>query len=281
MSTPEADAKPFLKWVGGKGQLLEEIRAAITAAGTFRRYHEPFVGGGAVFFDLARRGALPRAHANLSDNNEHLVSAYRGVKEHVEQVILLLAQHKAQHGHDHYYAVRAQAPTDLAARAARVIYLNKTCFNGLYRENSRGLFNVPIGRYKNPLICDEKTLRAAARALRNANIEQRSFTALPNIIEKGDFVYFDPPYDPVSSTANFTGYDKGTFTREDQEHLAELFKTLRSLGVKALLSNSDTPFVRKLYKGPNLKVETVRAMRMVNSKATHRGKVNEVLVRNF
>lgn len=272
--------RPFLKWVGGKRQLLEELLAGVDAAGSFHRYHEPFVGGGALFFELVRTKRLSRAHAYLSDNNRPLTDTYRALKDDVDAVIALLQKHKQRHDADYYYSVRADVPEGRFARAARIVYLNKTCYNGLYRENSKGLFNVPVGRYKNPRICDEPNLRAVAEALRRAKIETRPFHSVLDHAKPGDLVYFDPPYHPVSKTASFTGYDRYGFDETAQRELAEVFTELKRRGVKALLSNSMTPLIEKLYRKRH-QVEEVFARRSVNSKAGLRGKVSEALVRNF
>jgi DNA adenine methylase len=271
--------RPFLKWVGGKGQLLPELLARVEAAKPFGRYHEPFVGGGALFFELYRLGRLGRKQAFLSDNNQSLIDTYIGVRDHLDEVIALLLEHKARHDRDYYYAMRAGAPGTVPERAARIIYLNKTCFNGLYRVNSRGLFNVPMGDYKNPPICDEPNLRAASEALKHARIEQRSFEAVTDHATRGDLVYFDPPYHPVSTTANFTAYDHGGFREPEQRMLALVFGKLDAAGVKALLSNSYTPLIQQIYR--QWTVDEVLATRMVNSRADRRGKVSEALVRNF
>lgn len=273
--------RPFLKWVGGKGQLLGPLIAQVERAGDFGRYHEPFVGGGALFFELVRTSRLRRntKRAYLSDNNERLVAAYLGVKQDVGLVIQLLLRHRENHSEEYYYAVRDAVPEDLFERAARIIYLNKTCYNGLFRENSRGIFNVPFGRYKNPSICDEANLRAASEALQLADISVRSFEKVVGRAKAGDLVYFDPPYDPVSKTASFTAYDRGGFGRAEQQHLADVARTLDAKGVKFILSNSMTEFIRDLYRG--FTVDEVNATRLVNSRADRRGKVVEALVRNF
>lgn len=278
---PELPAvvRPFLKWVGGKGQLLRELGPRIEAVGTFGRYHEPFVGGGALFFHLYSLRRLGRSLAYLSDNNQNLLDAYHGIAENVDAVIAALREHETLHGHDHYYATRAEVPASLTGRAARIIYLNKTCFNGLYRENSKGLFNTPMGRYKKPLICDEPNLRAVAEALRHAKVERRHFSEVLKHAKPGDLVYFDPPYWPVSSTASFTSYAKDNFTPADQEALAGVFATLVQRGVHVMLSNSDTKPVRMLYA--KFQIDTVHANRNVNSDPSKRGKINEVLVRSF
>ena len=271
--------RPFLKWVGGKRQLLGALETRIAKARPHGRYHEPFVGGGALFFDLYTRKQLGRCKAALSDNNGRLIEAYRGVQENVEQVIALLESHKAAHNKDYYYQVRAKVPEDPVSRAARIIYLNRTCFNGLFRENSKGGFNVPMGRYRNPKICDAPNLRAVSVALQGCTVKERHFAAILDTAKAGDFVYFDPPYVPVSKTASFTAYHKGEFGEAAQRELAAVFDELTQRGVKALLSNSDTPLVHELY-GKH-RVGLVRASRAINSRADKRGKVNEVLVRNF
>ncbi len=272
---------PFLKWVGGKRQLLEELHARLRETGGFRRYHEPFLGGGALFFSLYRAQELPRSKAFLSDNNPNLISTYEVVQSQVEPLIVLLKQHKEVHCKEYYYEVRSSVPEDVVAQAARMIYLNKTCFNGLYRENSKGLFNVPMGRYKNPNICDEVNLRAAAIALSRARLMRQPFTNILKTAQTGDFVYFDPPYHPVSKTASFTRYEKNDFGEAQQRELAQVFLALTQRGVKALLSNSMTPLIRELYDEPQYTFEEVLAARHVNSRADQRGKVSEALVRNF
>jgi DNA adenine methylase len=275
----EIAPKPFLKWVGGKRQLLDELRARVAVAWPYGRYHEPFVGGGALFFDLFKRGALGEMPAYLSDNNPRLIEAYRGVQKNVERLITLLKAHKSRHGEEYFYQVRATVPKDSIARAARLIYLNRTCFNGLYRENSKGEFNVPMGRYKDPLICDAVNLRAVSAALQQCDIGEGHFSRVLEHARKDDLVYFDPPYDPVSKTANFTSYHRDPFGESAQRQLADVYRELNGRGVKLLLSNSDTPLIQSLYKG--FKVDVVLARRQVNSRADKRGEVREVLVRNF
>lgn len=276
---PIGPARPFLKWVGGKGQLLPALLERIALVGKISGYHEPFIGGGALFFALRAGGSLPEDRVFLSDTNPNLLDAYLGVRDAVDEVIARLLSHKAKHGEEHYYAQRAAVPRHVAGRAARIIYLNKTCYNGLYRENSKGGFNVPMGRYKNPGICDEENLRAASAALQGVNIARRDFRTVLDHAKKGDLVYFDPPYWPVSATSSFTAYAKDNFGEQDQRDLAAVFSALAKRGVKVLLSNSDTPFVRELYR--DFPIDTVLATRNVNSRADRRGKVNEVLVRSF
>jgi DNA adenine methylase len=270
--------RPFLKWAGGKGQLLQHLLECVERADTFRRYHEPFVGGGALFFELSRTGRLPK-QAFLSDTNGPLIETYLAVRDCVEDVIKLLKEHKARHGEEYFYEVRARVPDTLPERAARIIYLNRTCFNGLYRENSKGEFNVPFGRYVDPPICDEENLRAASIALGKAQIEQQPFETVLDRAKPGDFIYFDPPYHPASRTSYFTSYDRNGFGEDDQRRLAFVFNELADRGVKVLLSNSMTPLVRSLYEG--FTIDEVYANRAVNSRGDRRGKISEALVRNF
>ncbi len=271
--------RPFLKWVGGKGQLLAPLAACVEAAGPFRAYHEPFIGGGALFFELFRTGRLREKDAFLSDTNIRLIEAYLGVRNEAGRVIALLHEHKQRHCKEYYYAMRSRTPDELVERAARIIYLNKTCFNGLFRENSKGLFNVPMGRYANPVICDEANLRAVSSALQHARIEARPFDTVLDTAQAGDLAYFDPPYDPVSSTASFTSYASTGFGGKEQERLAGVFRELSEGGVMAILSNSKTRFIEALYEG--FHQQTVYATRNVNSRADRRGAIEELLVTNF
>jgi DNA adenine methylase len=218
------DARPFLKWAGGKQQLLAQYEPYFPT--DFRRYFEPFVGGGAVFFHLWSTERLPGA-AHLLDNNEELVNTYIAVRDSLDELIYALAVHKGRHCKEYYYEVRNLDRQDIAlsdvARAARTIYLNKTCYNGLYRVNRKGQFNVPMGSYKNPRILDEDLLAAASIALQGVRIETRGFRSVVELAQAGDFFYFDPPYDPVSKTASFTGYTAGSFHDADQSDRADLF----------------------------------------------------------
>ena len=272
--------RPFLKWVGGKGQLLGALLQQVERAGDFGRYHEPFAGGAALFFELFRTNRLGRKHAFLSDTNARLIDAFLAVQQDVDRVIDLLKVHRSLHSKDHYYAVRGEVPDGLIERGARIIYLNRTCYNGLFRENSKGLFNVPFGRYEKPLICDEGNLRAASAALAHAKVEVRPFESTLERAERGDLVYFDPPYHPVSKTASFTAYEKGGFGREEQRKLAEVARALSRRHVKVVLSNSMTRFIVDLYKG-DFEIDEVFANRHVNSRADRRGAVSEALILNF
>ncbi len=267
--------RPFIKWAGGKGKLLSDLVSRVPA--NFNTYFEPFLGGGALFFELQPEKAV------LADFNAELINAYKVVQRDVEKLIEELSRHR--HNKRHFYRVRDfdRSPAfwvfSDVERAARFIYLNKTCFNGLYRVNSRGEFNVPFGDYKNPAILDAENLRACSGALHGRELVRRSFEEVVSASSKGDFVYFDPPYMPVSKTANFTAYGKEGFTAEDHTRLRDACIELDKKGVKFMLSNSDAPLVLELYRDFNL--ETVQSSRSINSKATLRGPVKEVIVRNY
>ncbi len=273
MPSPSIRAKPFLKWAGGKGRLLAQYAPYLPR--TFGTYHEPFCGGGAVFFALAPTRAV------LSDINPELVNVYSCVRDEVAALCARLREHAALHSHDYYYATRNQRPTDLAPieRAARFIYLNRTCYNGLYRENASGGFNVPMGRYVQPTICDTATLHAASDALRGSTIAQSPFAAVLDRAVAGDLVYFDPPYQPLSVTSNFTTYSRQGFGEAEQVRLRDAFAELARRGVRALLSNSDCAFTRDLYR--DFRVVTITAGRAINARAERRGKITELLVLNW
>ncbi len=274
------DAKPFLKWAGGKQQLLTQYEPYFPT--DFHRYFEPFVGGGAVFFHLWNTGRLS-AKAYLYDNNVDLINAYVVVRDRLDELIETLAVHRERHCREYYYEIRNLDRQDVVLsdveRAARTIYLNKTCYNGLYRVNRKGQFNVPMGSYKNPNILDENMLRAASVALQGTNIEVKDFRSVVELAQPGDFFYFDPPYDPVSKTANFTGYTAANFQDQDQRDLADVFTQLTEKGCLCMLSNSHTPFVLELYR--HFRVEIVQANRAINSDANGRGTVEEVVVLNY
>lgn len=265
------EAAPFVKWVGGKRKLaaqLLELRPA-----RVRRYVEPFVGGGALFFALRNAGF--NEPALLRDVNEELINTYQVVRDSPTDLVRALRQHV--NTEEAFYAVRAQSPEDLDAieRAARFIYLNKTCFNGLHRVNKAGRFNSPFGRYDNPTICDEAGIFAASRALYNTSLAVRSFAALADEIGDGDFVYCDPPYVPASPTANFTAYSADGFGLAQQQQLAAVAREWAVRGATVVLSNADVPLVRELYAG--MEITPVQMARNINSKATARGKVGEVI----
>ena len=275
-------ARPFLKWAGGKKQLLGAFVPLFPRVAPTTGYHEPFLGSGAVFFHV--KAQLGFRRCTLSDNNSDLIAAFSAVRNDADQVIAALERHRARHNEQYFYQVRAIDPDQLAAmseveRGARLIYLNKTCFNGLYRVNSRGLFNVPMGRYANPGICDPDQIRAASAALRQVSLSSGEFSSVLGRARPGDVVYFDPPYVPLSTTAYFTAYTKAAFGEAEQRQLAEVYRQLDARGCRVMLSNSDTPFVRQLYRG--FDVRQLMARRLINSKSDRRGQVAEVVVLNY
>lgn len=275
--------KPFVKWVGGKRQLLKQFRdrnfyPPEKFDSTKGRYFEPFVGGGAVFFDL-----LPEK-AFLSDLNFELVTTYNVIKDDVENLIKLLKKH--DHNKEYFLKVRAKKVEKLSPLqvASRFIYLNRACFNGMYRVNSKGGFNVPFGDNKNPLICDEVNLRKISGALKNVEIKHQDYKQVLKKAKKGDFIYFDPPYHPVSKTAAFTAYTANGFSEKDQIELRDAFLELSNRGCFVMLSNSDAPFINEIYseiEKNGIRISKVEAGRAINSKGDGRGKVVEVLVTNY
>lgn len=279
-------ARPFLKWAGGKQQLLAQYEQYFPTE--FSRYIEPFLGGGAVFFHLWSTGRLP-GDVLLFDNNEELISTYRVVRDEVEKLIEALAAHKEKHSREHYYKTRdldrsddwfaarcSQLPGWEVRRAARTIYLNKTCYNGLYRVNSKGQFNVPMGSYKNPKILDEEVLRAASAAPKGVVLETKDFRTLPDLCKAGDFIYMDPPYHPLTRTASFRSYTAASFGEQDQRDLAEVFKQLAAKGCLCMLSNSSTPLIQDLYEA--FRLETVEANRAISCAPIGRVGVPEAVV---
>jgi DNA adenine methylase len=275
-------ARPFVKWAGGKAQLLKQFELYFPGPAQFGRYFEPFLGGGAVFFHLRNTGQLPD-QVFLFDTNDELINAYQIVRDQIDDLIALLAVHQARHSHDYYYQIRDidRRSNDLtvAERAARTIYLNRTCYNGLSRVNSQGQFNVPMGSYRNPRIAREAALRAASAALQGVCVETRDFGSVVELARPGDFFYFDPPYDPVSRTASFTSYTAGNFRDEDQRRLAAVYAELSRKGCLCMLSNSYTPFIVDLYR--EFRLETVQASRPINSDAGGRGAIKEAVVLNY
>ena len=270
-------ATPFLKWVGGKGKLRHALSALLPPGVALLRHVEPFVGGGALFFARAPERAL------LCDINPDLIGTYEAVRDDVHAVLAELRRLSRKHDEKSFYAQRKRynerAHKSRAERAAQFIYLNKTCFNGLYRVNRRGEFNVPMGRYANPNIADAETLLAASERLRSAELRCAPFETLLSEARPGDFVYLDPPYEPVSRTANFTSYAQDGFSQQKQTQLRDVFRELDRRGAKLMLSNSDVPFIRDLYRGYN--IEQVMAPRAVSCDAKARGPVREVVVRNY
>lgn len=269
--------KPFLKWAGGKRQLLPEITKHVPE---FSTYYEPFVGAGAVFFYLQPKRAI------INDSNKQLIMTYRVIKDYLDELITTLELHKQNNSEKYYYEIRERdrkpdfMSLSNAQKAARLIYLNKTCYNGLYRVNSQGLFNVPYGRYKNPVIYEPAVLLAINKFLNSANVTIMDGDYVDALInaDKKSFVYLDPPYHSPDNT-NFTGYQAGGFDENEQIRLRDTYKELTNRGVRCLLSNSDTSFIRELYRG--FTIETVEVSRAINSNPDGRGKVNEVLIKNY
>ena len=273
------EARPFLKWAGGKRQLLDELVARVPREiGT---YHEPFLGGGALFFRLRTLRRFQRAH--LSDVNPELINAWRSVQLGLGNLLEELERLAERTLEDDYYAIRALDPAALtrAQRAARLIYLNKTGFNGLYRENRKGIFNVPYGHNSAPRVLDRENLLAVSQALAGTGVEleQAPFSAVLERAQPGDFVYFDPPYVPLSASSSFTDYSRDGFGVNGQRELARVARELAGRGVEVLLSNSSAPLVYELYRGKGFQIEEITALRAINCKGEGRGAVKELLIR--
>lgn len=275
--------KPYLKWAGGKRQLLPEIKRYLPSRINNYTYIEPFIGAGAVFFDLQPRRAI------INDFNSQLVLSYNVIKDHVEDLIEALEVHRENNTEEYFYEIRSldrninefNNMTDIE-KAARLIFLNKTCYNGLYRVNSQGLFNVPYGRYRNPAICEAPVLRAISTYLSNNEIDimNGDFAAAVQNADRRTFVYFDPPYHSPNNT-NFTGYQADGFDDNEQLRLRDTFVDLTNQGVKCLLSNSDTEFIRYIYADDRFEIINILARRAINADAAGRGTVNEVLIKNW
>ena len=271
--------QPILKWVGGKRQLIKEISPLIPR--NISTYVEPFVGGGAVLFNVQPKRAI------INDLNEELINTYRVIKNYPEELIQKLMYHNENNNEEYFYNLRA-LDRDVKyknigeiSRAARIIYLNKTCYNGLYRVNSSGFFNTPYGKYKSPNIVNETMIRAMTNYFNSSSVKilNGDYKLALKGLRKGSFVYFDPPYVPISTSSSFTGYTEQGFGLDDQLDLKKECDKLNAKGIKFLLSNSDTPFIRELYADYNIK--TVQAKRAINSNASKRGDINEVLVYNY
>lgn len=270
---------PFVKWVGGKRQLIPEIKTLLPEKFGSYNYMEPFVGGGAVLFEFQPTKAI------INDYNAELINCYEVIRDNVGELVADLKKHKNEE--KYFYELRAldrdNKITDLSKikRASRIIYLNKTCFNGLYRVNSAGEFNSPFGRYKNPNIVNEPVLKAVSNYLKTNDITivNGDYESIIKKAGKKTFIYFDPPYHPLSQSSNFTGYVQGGWNEEDQERLKQACDMLTEKGVKFLLSNSAAPFIKELYK--DYQVHIVKATRAINSDGAKRGEIDEVLIRNY
>jgi DNA adenine methylase len=275
--------KPYLKWAGGKRQLLSEIKKYLPMDINSYTYYEPFIGAGAVFFELQPK------KARISDFNTQLILTYAVIKENVEGLIQLLKEYKNRNSEDYFYQIRNldrdtgkfNNLTDVE-KAARLIFLNKTCFNGLYRVNSQGFFNVPYGKYKNPAICEEPVLRQIHNYLNDNEIGIVSNDFEPAVADADadSFIYFDPPYHSLDKTG-FTDYQADGFGEEEQERLRNVMIRMTNRGVHCLLSNSDTDYIRDLYNHNCFDIISVQAKRSINSDSAGRGNVNEVLIKNW
>lgn len=271
----------LVKWAGGKKQLLEQFKPLFPKQ--IIRYFEPFVGGGAVaFYLLKTHPEIKKIY--LSDINKELIITYNVVKKNLNELIISLKKHERNHKKDpkkYYYKVRdlVLKKEDYVGIASRFIYLNRTCFNGIYRVNKNGKFNVPIGRYKNPGICQEKDLQEISNLLKKDDVKVSQFFEVLKKAKKGDFIYFDPPYYPLDGKPSFTTYTKNNFLEEEHKELARVFKELDKRDCKVMLSNSDSNFIRDLYKEYDIQV--VHATRMINCDATKRGKIKEIVIRNY
>jgi DNA adenine methylase len=274
--------RPFIKWAGGKSRLMSELGRSMPSR--IDRYFEPFLGGGAMFFYLISNREFS---AFLSDNNPDLITTYDVIRSEVEELIHVLSEYESEYfenPEEFYYELRGNRNLNGRVQtAARFITLNRTCYNGLYRVNQKGIFNVPFGGYENPTICDFENLRAVSSILRrsNAQIQRSDFFEACKNAESGDFLYFDPPYDPTSKTSSFTRYTPGGFGDEDQRQLADLFQDLDERGCYVMLSNSDTPLIRNLYSSFARHITRIIAPRFINCKGSKRTGHKELIIRNF
>lgn len=300
LHSDEKKIKPFLKWAGGKGQLLKEIEKYYPFEnGKITKYAEPFVGGGAVLFDILGKFDLDEVY--ISDINAELINTYRIIRDDIDELIAMLMVMQSEFvpmdtGHRKtYYMAKRERFNDLKVKgnecvniekAALMIFLNKTCFNGLFRVNKKGLFNVPMGSYKNPMICDEENLRAVSEKLKNVKIVCGDYSESADFIDANTFVYFDPPYRPITDTASFTAYTENLFNDEEQIELARFVDVMHKKGAKVVISNSDPKnsnteddFFDNIYSSH--KIKRVEATRMINCNSEARGKIKELLISNF
>jgi len=274
--------KPFVKWAGGKRQLIPILNQHIPK--NFSSYFEPFLGGGAMLFHMVTIN--PNQNCIVSDLNSDLVLSYITIRDKVDELISSLKNHSKnyfQNSKSYYYIVRDSEPRSQVEKTSRLIFLNRTCFNGLYRVNSKGKFNVPLGRYTNPNIVNEENLRAVNQVLKSKKIKIscRDFSAILDDVKKNDFVYFDPPYQPVSTTANFTSYTNRNFTYADLERLCELCEQLNSKNCKFMLSNSNSKEVREIFSNNSWKIKKIESNRSINSDSKKRTGYSELLITNY
>lgn len=273
-------AQPFLKWAGGKRQLIPVIKQYVPRE--YSQYYEPFIGAGAVLF------SLQPAESVINDTNSELINCYEVIRDHPDELLDLCVQHEKNNSKEYYYELRSQDRRDefkklsSVERAARIIYLNKTCFNGLFRVNSQGQFNVPYGDYVNPTIADPAIIKAVSAFLnqRSVRICQGDFSEVVSTAEKGNFVYFDPPYHPISDTSSFTKYSRNGFDSLEQERLKLLCDNLSDRGCQVLVSNSNAPLIRELYSDFRYEIVEIKASRSINSVGAKRGKIGELLIYN-
>jgi len=278
------DYQPFIKWVGGKSRVLKQLLPFFPKE--FNNYYEPFLGGGAVFFELFSRGLLKNKKVYLSDINFELINTYYVVRDYPYELIKNLEIFSREHNKEFYYKIRELDRKEdyhrlnSIERATRFIYLNKTCYNGLYRVNKKGYFNTPIGRYKNPDIVNRDKILNASSALQSKNITimNSSFEKILDTVVKDDLVYFDPPYYPINNSSNFTSYNSNLFLDNEQHKLHRVFKSLLDRGAKVFQTNSNTEFIRELYS--DYTISTIYTNRSINSKGNKRGKISEILVRS-
>lgn len=278
-------AKPFVKWVGGKGKLIPELEKYFPKK--FNRYFEPFVGGGALFYEVIQKNNI--VFSSINDINKKLIITYKQIQKNPQKIISQLKNIENEYKKltleeqkEYFYTIRKKynkENLDDIATTVYLIFLNKTCFNGMYRENSKGEYNIPFGDQKNPTICDEKNILAVSKCLKNTEINNLSFENAVEKCKKGDFIYFDPPYYPINATSNFTNYSKNTFGQEEQKRLRDVSAGLAKKGCFVMLSNSNTPFIKKLYK--KFYINYLSAARSINSKGDKRGKIKEVIVTSY
>lgn len=277
-----ATPKPFVKWAGGKRQLIPTLNENLPAL--FGTYYEPFLGGGALLFHILTN--RQRQKCSISDLNSDLVLTYTTIRDRINDLIVSLKKHEKNYEKDsksYYYYVREHIPNDGIEKTSRLLFLNRTCFNGLYRVNNKGKFNVPLGKYSNPNIVNEENLRSVSDILQSSkvSIQCRDFQSVQRCAKKDDFIYFDPPYQPVSKTSNFTSYTNKDFTFDDLSRLSELCTALDEKGCKVLLSNSDSKEVSKMFSTKPWKINKVRANRSINSDSKKRTGHFELLIKNY
>ncbi len=277
-----SEPKPFVKWVGGKRQLMQELENNFPKQ--FGTYHEPFLGGGAVMFNLLTK--KPQLSCNVSDFNSDLILAYVTIRDKLGKLIESLENHSKNYHKEpseYYYSVRKQEPKQQIDKVSRLLFLNKTCFNGLYRVNKKGQFNVPLGRYTNPNIINKENLTVVSKILQSKKIKIscRDFETVLDDAKKGDLVYFDPPYQPISNTANFTSYTHRDFTEDDLARLADLANQLNSKGCHVLLSNSNSKVVKEYFSAKHWSINAIDANRAINSDSKKRTGHKEIIIKNF